>query len=230
MAVNHFQSRAIFLSFLFAHLLVCLTYSLSFSPPHYDTILHIAVIVIFLCFGFNLFSFSFFKVTSNFIILERPLSLKLMFSPLISIYIIFSQTQILIDSRYRSYTMSNLHTIWCFLFCYSLFFVAGLFLFFSLFSSFQPACCSFSFVPFFLFFLFFFIGLFLFFFFHWDFSKFPLARLLSAIFFLSLAASWIVYPGSKPCHERHAWLKAPNRIMLYTHMQMHACRIIKTTQ
>ena len=55
------------------------------------------------------------------------------------------------------------------------------------------------------------------FFFNWDFSKFLLARSPSATFFLSLAASWIVYLGSKSCHERHVWLKAPNRIMLYSH-------------
>ena len=78
---------------------------------------------------------------------------------------------------------------------------------------------------FFSFFQFFFVGLFLFFFFRWDFSKFFLARLLSAIFFLSLATLWIFYPGSKPYHERHAWLKAPNHIMLYSciiHIHLHA--------
>ena len=55
-------------------------------------------------------------------------------------------------------------------------------------------------------------------FFKFFFFKFFFACRSSAVFFLSLAASWIVYPGSKPCHERHVWLKAPNRIMLYSHI------------
>ena len=51
-------------------------YALSFFfLPHYDTILYIAVIVIFLCLGFM---HIFFEIISNFILLERPLSLKLM--------------------------------------------------------------------------------------------------------------------------------------------------------
>ena len=49
----------------------------SFSLPHYDTILHIGVIIIFIQ-GSHIFFF----MISNFILLERPLSLKLMLSPL----------------------------------------------------------------------------------------------------------------------------------------------------
>ena len=121
--------------------------------------------------------------------------------------------------------------------------MAFLFLFFfSLFSSFHPACCSFFLCSFFsfLFFLFFFVGLFLCFF-HWDFSKFPLARLPSAAFFLSLAASWIVYPGSS--HTCGVKTGIRHQIILCyivttitnytthnTYTSTYACKIITTAQ
>ena len=78
-----FQSRDHLSFFSFhSHLLVCFPYSLSFSLPHYNTKLHIAVIVIFLCLGLNRFFFSFFFNYFQFYLLERPLLLKLMLSPL----------------------------------------------------------------------------------------------------------------------------------------------------
>ena len=46
-----------------------------FFLPHFDTLLHIAVISIFIS-GPQIF---FLKITSNFMLLERPLSLKQIF-------------------------------------------------------------------------------------------------------------------------------------------------------
>ena len=45
-------------------------------PPHYDTILHIAVIVIFLCLGLNLFSFFFLKSYLQFYPSNKVLVIK----------------------------------------------------------------------------------------------------------------------------------------------------------
>ena len=109
-------------------------------------------------------------------------------------------------------TVSQVFSFFPFLFLF-LFFIAGMFLFFS----FLPACCSFVFVLFFLFFFFLF-------FFRWDFSKFSLARLQSAVFILSLAALWIVYSGSVPCYDsmtgpRHQ-INTSCIVTLYIHICM----------
>ena len=115
--------------------------------------------------------------------------------------------------------MNNLLTVsqvffFSFLFLF-LFFVAGLFFFFL---SFQHVAV------FSLFFFFFSFSYSLslvcsfFFFFRWDFSK-SLARLLSAVLFLYLATSWIVYPGSKACHDS----------MAGSRHQINTCCIAMTT-
>ena len=52
------------------------SYSLSFSLPHYDSKLHIVVIVIFLCLGLNrFFFFNYFQ----FYLLERPNNINMLF-------------------------------------------------------------------------------------------------------------------------------------------------------
>ena len=98
--------------------------------PHYDTILHIAVISIFIK-GSHIKK----KIISNFILLERPLSIKLLFH-----YYNQFKSQIKWQREMEVIWMSDVLTIFFLSFC--CWFVLGdFFLFFFLFFLFSGALC-----------------------------------------------------------------------------------------
>ena len=133
--------------------------------PHYDTILHIAVIMIFI-YGSHIFLF-FLKNYFQFYPSRKALVIKTNVFTIITNLNPFLRTQILIDREIELYECSNLLTVFfllfffflllvCFCFLFSFFFLLLLFQHVAVSSSFLFFFCSFHIgVLFFFFFLFF---------------------------------------------------------------------------